>query len=328
MNALTQAAPTTLSVHDLRPPAADFRADLLAGLRRSPKEIPSKYFYDAAGSALFEAITRLEAYYPTRTEIGILRRTAGAIAARLGPNLRLVEMGSGSSVKTRILLDRLEAPAGYMPVDISREHLIAAAGGLAAAYPDLPIQALVADYTAPFRLPPPPRPPARTVVFYPGSTIGNFHPPEAERFLRRMRAIAGEGGGLLIGVDLKKDPAILERAYDDPEGVTAAFNRNVLARANRELGSDFDPQAFAHRAPYHPDLGRVEMHLVSRCAQLAHLGDTTIPFAAGEPIVTEHCYKYDLAGFEALAGRAGWVLEEVWTDPQGWFSVQLFAAGP
>jgi len=316
----------TLDLYDLNPPPARFRDEVLAGLTRAPKEIPCKFFYDDRGSALFDEICTLDAYYPTRTEVGIMRRCLPDIAARLGRACLLVEYGSGSSTKTRLLLDRLPAPAGYMPIDISRDHLMRAAADLAMAYPDVEILPVCADYTLPLHLPAWPRPVARRVVYYPGSTIGNFHPPEAEAFLRRMAGVAGPGGGLLIGVDLKKDRATLERAYDDDRGVTAAFNLNLLARINREMGADFDLDGFEHRAPYNAACGRIEMHLVSRRAQAVHFGDRVVTFTAGEPIVTEYSYKYGLAEFALLARRAGLTVDDTWTDARGWFSVQYLTA--
>lgn len=315
-----------LALHDLHPAPASFRDDVVAGLRRAPKSLPCKYFYDARGSALFDRICALDSYYPTRTELAIMRAHVADIAGRLGRGCRLVEYGSGSSLKTRVLLDHLPALAGYVPIDISREHLMSAAADLAAAYPGLDIQPVCADYTGPLDLPAPRRPVARQVVYYPGSTIGNFHPPDAEAFLARMADVAGPGGGLLIGVDLKKDVAVLEHAYNEPDGVTAAFNLNLLGRINRELGGDFDLTQFRHHAPYDAEAGRIEMRLISLRPQVVRVAGEAFAFAAGEPIVTEHSYKYGLAEFEALAWRAGWSLEAVWTDTRRWFSVQWLQA--
>jgi dimethylhistidine N-methyltransferase len=312
----------TLDLVDLKPPPARFRDEVVAGLRRTPKSIPCKFFYDAAGSALFEAICDLPEYYPTRTETGILERHLPAIAARLGRGCLAIEYGSGSGAKTRLLLDHLPAPAGYLPIDISREQLMRSAAELAMAYPGLDVLPVCADYTLPLDLPPWPRPVSRRVVFYPGSTIGNFHPAEAEAFLAGIARVCGRGGGLLIGVDLEKDRPTVERAYNDADGVTAAFNLNLLARVNRELEADFDLDAFDHRAPYNAAAGRIEMHLVSRKAQRARVGAERFQFAAGEAIVTEYSYKYDLVHFAALARRAGFDVKAVWTDPRQWFSVQ------
>ena len=296
-----------------------FRRDVLAGLRAPQKTLPCKYFYDAAGSALFEEITRLDAYYPTRTETAILESHGDEMAALVGPRARIVEYGSGSSEKTRLLLDRLDGPAAYVPIDISEGHLLEAAGALRAQYPGLPIVPVAADYTAPFHLPDTPG--RRTVVFFPGSTIGNFEPAAAVPFLAGMARVAGPGGGLVVGVDLRKDAAVLARAYDDEEGVTAAFNLNLLVRINRELGADFDLAGFAHRAVWNGALGRVEMHLVSRTDQQVHVGGERVDFRAGETIHTENSYKYTVAGFGEIAAQAGFQPVQVWTDAAAYFSV-------
>lgn len=311
-----EASRPTLSVR------ASMRAEVLAGLRRRQKELPPKLFYDERGSQLFDQICELEEYYPTRTELAITRAFTHEIAALVGPNCLLVEYGSGSSLKTRILLDRLVAPAAYVPIDISREHLLASAGRIAAAYPGLEVLPVAADYTADFTLPAPRRSPARVVTYFPGSTIGNLHPHEAVRLLGQIAVQVGVGGGLLIGVDLQKDRATLERAYDDAAGVTAAFNLNLLARLNRELGADFQLEQFQHRAVYNEQLHRIEMHLVSLRPQLAHVGDVQFAFAQGEHILTECSYKYTLAGFATLARRAGFTVRRAWTDAAGRFSVQ------
>ena len=310
------------ALHDFAPEREAFLAEALAGLRRSPRELPCKYLYDARGSALFDRICELEEYYPTRTELDIMDRHADAMAAALGAHCLLVEYGSGSSAKTHVLLDHLEDPAGCVLVDISREHLLRAAEDLAKAYPRVPIIPVCADFTRPFVVPDPPRPARRRAVYFPGSTIGNFAPERAVELLGGMREVAQAGGGLLIGVDLEKDAARLERAYDDAEGVTAAFNKNVLARMNRELGSDFDLAAFEHRALWNGEEGRIEMHLVSDREQTVRLGGHELRFAAGESICTEHSHKYTREGFAALAVAAGLRVESIWTDPQELFSVQ------
>jgi len=309
-------------LRDFGPEASDFRRDVLAGLRRSPRSIPSKYLYDERGSELFERICELQEYYPTRTELAITRKHLAEIADCLGPRCLLVEYGSGSSLKTRILLDRLEEPAGYVPIDISREHLARSAAELDAAYPGLEVLPVCADYTGDYDLPRPRREPRHVVVYFPGSTIGNFTPPEARDFLAHVAEVCGPGGGLLIGVDLVKGREILERAYDDAAGVTAAFNRNLLARANRELGADFDPDGFAHLAVWNAELGRIEMHLESRRDQEVRVGDERLCFRAGERIHTENSYKYEVDQFAALAGSAGLDMVAVWTDPERLFSVQ------
>jgi len=296
-----------------------------AGLGGARKTLPCKYLYDARGSQLFERICELAEYYPTRTELAIMEAHAGEMARRLGPRCLLVEYGSGSSRKTRLLLDRLEAPAGYVPIDISRDALAASVRALAEAYPDLEVLPVCADYTEPIELPVPSRPAARRGVYFPGSTIGNFSPAEAQRFLARMARVAGRGGAILIGVDLRKDRRTLERAYDDASGVTAAFNLNLLSRLNRELGADFDPGRFAHRAVWNEAAGRVEMHLVSRTRQSVSVAGRRFAFAAGESIHTENSYKYTLEQFARLAAGAGLTVERVWTDPRERFSVQYLA---
>ncbi|MBN9521418.1 L-histidine N(alpha)-methyltransferase [bacterium] len=306
------------------PPADRFRADVLAGLSRPRKQLPAKYFYDAAGSRLFDAITELPEYYPTRTELGILRARAGEMAARCGPRCLLVELGAGSLTKVRLLLDHLGRPAGYVPVDVSGDHLRGAAAALAGDYPALTVIPVVTDFARPFRLPDVTA--ARRVAFFPGSTIGNFDPPEADALLRRVARLVGPGGGLLLGIDLRKDAAVLERAYNDAAGVTAAFNRNLLVRINRELGADFDPAAFRHVAFYDRACSRVEMHLVSTTAQRARVGDAAFAFRPGESIHTENSYKYDVAEFATRAAACRLRLDETWTDPHGDFAVLYLTA--
>jgi dimethylhistidine N-methyltransferase len=301
-----------------------FRADVLAGLSRPRKRLPAKYFYDAAGSRLFDRITELPEYYPTRTEISILRARAAAMAARCGPRCLLVEFGAGSVTKVRLLLDRLDRPAGYVPVDVSGEHLRAAAAALADDYPALEVMPVVADFTTPFTLPDVPA--SRRVVYFPGSTIGNFDPPQADALLRHVARLVGTAGGLLLGVDMQKDAAVLERAYNDPAGVTAAFNRNLLVRANRELGADFDITAFRHVAFYNRARSRIEMHLVSVAEQRVRIGPVTFDFRAGETIHTENSYKYDVPELTARAARCGLRLDETWTDAQNYFAVLYLTA--
>lgn len=307
-----------------RPDAAGFLTDALAGLRRPQKELPCKYLYDAVGSALFDAICETSEYYPTRTELAIMRAHAGEMGARLGPGCQVVELGSGSGIKTRLLLRHLPRPAAYVPVDISADHLRRSAKELAARFPEVEVQPVAADFTRPFEVPEPAMATRRRVVYFPGSTVGNFGPAEALTLLRDIAALCGPGGALLIGVDLKKDPAILNAAYDDAAGVTAAFNRNLLARMNRELGANFDLSAFRHWAFYNEAAGRVEMHLVSTRDQTARVGGHPIRFAAGESIHTENSYKYALNEFEQVASRAGLRLVTLWTDPRRLFSVQLY----
>jgi dimethylhistidine N-methyltransferase len=310
-----------------RTPRADqaFLADVLAGLSRPRKQLPCKYFYDERGSRLFDAICELPEYYPTRSELAILERHAGEMAAALGPRCGLVEYGSGSGLKTRLLLGRL-GEGVYYPVDISREHLLASARRLAEEFPAVEVVPVCADFTRPFQLPEARREVGRRVVYFSGSTIGNFPPRQARALLRRISRLVGPGGGLLIGVDLKKDPAVLEPAYDDAAGVTAAFNLNLLVRANRELGADFDLGGFRHLAFYNERHGRVEMHLVSEREQAVRVGGHRFRFAEGETIRTEYSYKFDLEGFAGLARSAWLCVRRVWRDPAGLFSVQYAEA--
>jgi L-histidine Nalpha-methyltransferase len=315
-----------MGLADLTPDAVHFRDDVIAGLSRRPKSLPSKYFYDEEGSRLFDAICMLPEYYLTRTEFSILQQYATEMAQHLGPQAVLVEPGSGSSVKTRLLLDALESPAAYVPVDISREHLARIAMELDAAYPQLPVLPVAADFTRPFTVPQAPAMARRIAIYFPGSTLGNFDPPAALKLLHEFRRLAGENGALLIGVDLKKDPDVLVRAYDDAQGVTAAFNRNLLVRINRELGADFDLQAFTHRAVWNAAAARMEMHLVSVRDQIVTVDGRQFAFRRAETIHTESSHKYDADGFGAWAGTAGFRQVQRWTDPAGWFGVFLFDA--
>ena len=310
------------SLHNLALEQSASVEEVLRGLRSPQKELPCKLFYDDLGSQLFEQITALDEYYLTRTESGIMWTAAPEMAARLGPECLLIEYGSGSSTKTRILLQHLERPAGYVPIDISREQLQRSATEIAEAFPQLRVLPVCADYTAPFELPPLGARAARRVAYYPGSTIGNFVPDDARRFLARVAEVCGPGGGLLIGVDLKKDPAILHPAYNDALGVTAAFNLNILQRLNRDLGADFAVDQFRHYAFYNPVFSRIEMHLVSLCEQVVRLGRVSVRFDRGESIWTEASYKYNLDDFAGLARAAGWRVEQVWTDHHNLFSVQ------
>jgi dimethylhistidine N-methyltransferase len=296
-----------------------FAQCLIQGLQRTPKEIPCKYFYDAEGSALFDAICGLPEYYQTRTETALLKRHAGEIAALIGAEAEIVEFGAGSLQKVRILLDALERPVGYSPIDISGDYLGRVARRLAGDYPALTLRPVVADFTQEIQMPPLAGAPRRA-GFFPGSTIGNFKPDAAMALLRRMRATLA-GGGLLVGVDLVKDPRILHAAYNDAAGVTEAFNKNLLARANRELGADFDRDGFAHYAPYNAALHRVEMYLVSLKRQRVTFAGRTFDFAAGEAVHTEDSHKYTIESFRELAVRAGFSPRAVWTDPDRLFAV-------
>ena len=322
---ISQALSVTL--HDYEPQGEDMRAEILAGLSADPKTLPCKYFYDERGSRLFDAICELPEYYLTRTELGIMEAQAADMGAALGPRILLVEPGSGTSVKTRLLLNKLHWPCAYVPVDISREHLIKAADRLNRHYPDLEVLPVCADFSQPFVLPAPQHHAARTVIYFPGSTIGNFEPDGAVVLLRQLRELAGRKGALLIGVDLNKDRSVLEAAYNDAAGVTAAFNLNLLERLNRELRSDFNLERFQHRALYNQAEGRIEMHLVSLEDQNVHIAGESVQFRAGEHVVTEYSYKHTLPGFAALAAQAGWSVQKVWTDEQRWFSVQYLTAG-
>lgn len=301
--------------------AADsFLDDVLEGLAQSQKKLSSKYFYDERGSKLFDDICALTEYYPTRTETALLQTHAAEFATLIGANASVVEFGSGSSTKIRILLDALETPAAYIPVDISREHLLESAKALAGAYPDLPVVPIAADYTQPFDLPEISGEAAR-IGFFPGSTIGNFTRDAAAEFLRAAATDLGADNGLLIGVDLRKDVDVLHAAYNDAAGVTAEFNLNVLRRVNRELGGDFDLDAFTHDARWVAEKGRIEMHLVSERDQRVRVNGHSFTFAAGETIHTEDSHKYDIAEFHALAAEAGWRAFRHWTDEDDLFSL-------
>ena len=315
------------SVADFSPDEQVMLNDVLTGLALPQKNIPSLYFYDQRGSELFDAITALPEYYPTRTEIGILERHGDEMAAALGPGVRLIELGSGSALKTELLLARLHTPAAYVPVEISREHLLAAAARIAADFPELEVLPVTADFTEPFELPEPTRRKVqRNVAFFPGSTIGNFPRDMASDLLSATRREVGPGGAMLIGVDLVKDRGVLERAYNDAAGVTAQFNLNLLLRLNRELGADFDVDGFRHQAVWDEAEDRIEMRLLSTRAQRVHILDKAFDFAAGEILVTEYSHKYSLEGFRSLAEGSGFSVARVWTDPDNLFSVQLLEA--
>jgi len=312
-----------LDLVDHEPEHETFLADVLQSLRRSPKELPCKYFYDEVGSAWFDRICELPEYYPTRTERSIMENEAAAMAEALGERCLLIEYGSGSSIKTRLLLDHLAKPAAYVPVDISRDHLMASATRLSDRYPGLEVLPVCADFTRDFSLPDPTRAESHRVVYFPGSTIGNFTRERAVALLAHMAEVCAPDGGCLIGADLIKDEDVLVRAYDDSAGVTAAFNENLLVRINDELGGDFDLDQFDHEARWNAAMSRIEMHLVSRRAQQVRIGGEVIAFAEGETICTEHSHKYSLEDFGKMAEEAGLRVEQVWTDPDDWFSVQL-----
>jgi dimethylhistidine N-methyltransferase len=306
---------------DLHPPRADIRADVIDGLGQEQKELSPKYFYDQRGSHLFEDITRLPEYYLTRTEDAIMHAHLPEMARRIGPGAAVIEFGSGTGVKIRRLLKFLESPVAGVTVEISREHLLTSTRSLATDRPELEVIAVCADFTRPFALPPISGAQCK-LVFFPGSTIGNFNPDEAIELLKVMHQVAGPGGGLLIGVDLAKDIPTLEAAYNDSQGVTAAFNLNLLHRINTELHADFDLEAFHHQAVYNQAKGRIEMYLVSQQAQEVHINGKTFAFSRGERILTEHSYKYVLSDFANLVAQAGFEVKQTWTDPQDYFSVQ------
>lgn len=297
-------------------------AEIYAGLQQQHKSISPKFFYDDAGSKLFDAICELPEYYPTRTELEIMGSHMDEIATLIGPQASLIEFGSGSSLKTRILLEHLHTPAVYVPVDISKEQLLRAAAGIRTDFPAIEVLPVVADFTQPFQLPSPATMPRRNIVYFPGSTIGNFSASAAHALLKVMHQEAGEDGGLLIGVDLQKDAAVLERAYNDSQGVTAEFNLNVLRHLNNKFGGTFELDQFRHRAIYNIDAGRIEMYLDSLVEQSVRVGDETFFFDRHEAILTEHSHKYTLDGFADMARAAGFVVERVWLDEARLFSVQ------
>jgi dimethylhistidine N-methyltransferase len=308
--------------HDLAHHEESFEAAILAGFRRPQKTIPCRFLYDEYGSQLFDRICRLPEYYPTRTELGILEAAAPAIAAHMGRGVQLLELGSGSSHKIRLLLDLLEQPTGYVPVDISSEHLRRAAEAVARDHPAIPVTAICADYTVDFELPPELEDGfCKRVAFFPGSTIGNLLPEEALALLRSCAKLVGRGGDMLVGVDLKKPKPILDAAYNDAEGVTAEFNLNLLTRINRELGADFDLGRFEHVAFYNEAEGRIEIYIESRVDQLVHIAGHGFRLAAGERIHSEYSYKYGLEDFRTLARRAGWIPVDQWVDAENLFSV-------
>ena len=316
--------PALAKAHRFEEQTSALARDVVDGLSQHPKRLPPKYFYDAAGSELFEQITLLPEYYPTRTELGILRERGSAIAAFVPNGAALVEFGAGATTKVRLLLNEC-AFAAYVPVDISGDFLKAQADALRRDFPRLAVLPVTADFTAPFALP-------ETIAgkpkvgFFPGSTIGNFEPHEACAFLRTARDILGQNAGMIVGVDLEKDDRVLYEAYNDKAGVTARFNLNLLNRINRELGGNFDASAFTHRAIYNRERHRIEMHLISRKAQTVRVLGRSFSFRAGETIHTENSYKYSLERFAALARGSGWRPRACWTDSAGMFSVHALVA--
>ncbi|MEG2804432.1 L-histidine N(alpha)-methyltransferase [Stenotrophomonas sp.] len=297
---------------DLQPDRARVTADILYGLSQRPRQLPSKYFYDARGSALFEQITRQPEYYPTRTELQLLEQCAAEIADVVGPRLHVVELGSGSGRKTERLLHALADPVAYTPIEISRAALLASIARLAQALPAIEMLPVCADFTQPVDLPAPQRPAARRLLFFPGSTLGNFAEADAVALLQAMRQTMGADGMALIGIDLHKDPALIEAAYNDAAGVTAAFTLNLLARLNREIGSDFDLDAFQHRARYSVPRLRIETELVSTRPQRVHVAGRQVDFTEGEAMIVEYSHKYTEASFAALVASAGLRVTAQW----------------
>jgi dimethylhistidine N-methyltransferase len=320
---MSALARTAIAIESPGDAESAFARDVLDGLNATRKSLPPKYFYDVAGSALFEAITRLPEYYLTRTELGILQASAPQIARLVPPNAALVEFGSGATTKARILLRGAASFAAYVPVDISAEFLGEEAIRLERDFPRLAVLPVAADFMGPFELPAEvslrPR-----IGFFPGSTIGNFEPPEAAALFRNVARVLGRGATLIIGIDLVKDEAVLNAAYNDAAGVTAKFNLNLLARINRELGADFDLASFHHRAFYNRERRCIEMHLHSVRSQKVNIAGRTIAFRAGETIHTENSYKFTIEGFAAFAQRCGWTPRAVWTDRDGYFAVHAF----
>lgn len=319
-------APGRVTVLDLEPVDADFLAEVVAGLSSSPRTLPCKFFYDERGADLFQKICELPEYYITRTETELLQRYGREMAESIGANVELIGFGTGAGIKTRMLLEHLENPIAYVPVDISKQRLVDSAIELSHAMPALEILPVCGDYLQELQLPKPLRKPDHVAVFFPGSTIGNLEPGVALDFLRRVCRLCGKSGGLIIGVDLQKSREVLEAAYNDSAGVTAEFNLNLLVRANRELGADFDLSRWRHQAIYNEREGRIEMHLISKAEQTVRVGGREFTFARGEKIITEYSYKHTLEGFARLAASAGFrEASRVWTDPERLFAVFHFA---
>ena len=306
------------------PESLDFLADVIAGLSAKPRTLPCKYFYDDRGAALFQKICELPEYYVTRTEIDILDRNRAEIASYLGPNIQLIGLGTGAGTKTRILIEALQTPAAYIPVDISEKQLRESTALFQKIFPELEILPVCADYLQPVILPSPQHKAARKIVYFPGSTIGNFGPDQAVEFLRRIANICRKDGGLLIGADLKKDRGVIEAAYNDRSSITAQFNLNLLERVNRELGADFDLDCWHHRAVYNSDAGRIEMYLISDIDQFVHVAEEKFHFRRGEKIITEYSYKYAPEEFAALARKAGFQFAYMWSDDARLFGVFYF----
>ncbi|HEX7079843.1 MAG TPA: L-histidine N(alpha)-methyltransferase [Gammaproteobacteria bacterium] len=323
---MTKGLTQLMTANETPPDLVEERAEILEGLLAEQKQISPKYLYDERGSELFDRICTLPEYYPTRTELSIMDEHLVEISELVGPRAAVIEFGAGSSLKVRQLLDALDSPAAYVPVEISGDYLKKQAEELARDYPDVHIQPVFADFTQPFALPEHPVMPERNLVFFPGSTIGNFTRSEAADLLAVMRAEAKDDGVLLIGVDLKKDAEIVRAAYNDREGVTAEFNLNLLHRLNRELGANFDVRSFRHEAIYDEEQGRIEMRLVSLEDQLVTLAHRVVPFRRGEYIITEYSHKYSIEEFHAVARAAGFDPQRTWTDARKLFSVHFMRA--
>ncbi len=327
MDSINPGAATAHPVKNLGPNLAEFRDAVISGLSNDQKSLPSKFFYDEEGSRLFDEITQLDQYYPTRTETTLLSTHGAEIAALMGPGAVLVEFGAGSLQKIPILLGAMESPQAFVPIDISKEHLIQSADQLALEFPELEVRPVVADFAGSVDISElVGGGEAKRIGFFPGSTIGNFARPDAIELLATIAALVRPGGELLIGVDLKKDNGILLDAYNDRDGVTADFNRNLLVRINRELDGNFDLGAFGHHAPYNASEGRIEMHLVSRTDQTVQVAGQEFSFAEGETIHTESSYKYGIDEFLALAAEAGFGPVRTWTDPKKLFSIHYLRA--
>lgn len=319
---MARVADNHISVSDYGPMTETMRTEVLLGLSQDPKTLPSHYLYDERGARLFERICDADEYYLMRTELDVLHRHMDAITSRIGPQALVIEPGSGSGVKTRLLLDGLKEPAGYVPIDVAKRQLEQFAAETARAFPDLEVMPVCADFTNDYELPRCPNPVKTRVSYFPGSTIGNFKPATAVKVLERMAELCDDNGAVLIGVDLKKNREALEAAYDDAEGVSCEFALNYLVRLNRELGADFRLDQFAYEAPYNEELGRIEMALISLCDQDVRVDGIEVAFKDQERVRTEFSYKYTLAEFAALAAEAGLSVEETWTDPNKLFSIQ------
>ncbi len=314
---------SAIALTDLRPSTDDITGDVLAGLSGTPKRLPSKYFYDRRGSELFEQITLEPEYYLTRVELALLADCSADIAGAVGAKAHVVEYGSGSGRKTRLLLDALEDPVAYTPVEISRSALLASVERLEREFERIEMLPVCGDFTEPVPLPPSFRPAQRTLVFFPGSTLGNFNEHDAVHLLQAMRKTLGAHGSALVGIDLQKSTDILEAAYNDAAGVTADFTLNLLVRLNRDVGSNFNLEAFRHRAIYVPEAGRIETFLDSQCEQTVTVAGKHFHFAAGEAMQVEYSHKYTDAGFAALAGQAGLKVVRQWNDGRNWFGLRL-----